>query len=167
MLLFISTTMCEKCIKEKVSIHLILLFIDTTVIDWVLSVVFQYISCYSLSATQTGQTYTIYRVSIHLMLLFIWKPSANGLLRSMFQYISCYSLSIIWNQLLDGLKTFQYISCYSLSKWCRCPGSCSLVSIHLMLLFIQDCIKKATRFHSFQYISCYSLSVNQCFQFKS
>ena len=53
---------------------------------------------------------------------------------------------------------FQYISCYSLSRSLINFSTASLVSIHLMLLFIfllplEDLIPE-----SFQYISCYSLS---------
>ena len=35
-----------------------------------------------------------------------------------------------------GISLFQYISCYSLSPHTRVPSLCTLVSIHLMLLFI-------------------------------
>ena len=98
-------------------------------------------------------------VSIHLMLLFIGEKSFDKLLSSMFQYISCYSLSE--RELLDSIVilVFQYISCYSLSfgfYWCNTLyhrfntshvtlylealpfylPALSLVSIHLMLLFI-------------------------------
>ena len=78
---------------------------------------------------------------------------------SKFQYISCYCLSVLYKRKKLGTTTFQYISCY-------CLSSCSsnrdintsnfntshvtvyhlssfpwyarlLISIHLMLLFIQ------------------------------
>ena len=122
--------------------------------------VFQYISCYSLSASS----------------------SALFALQLQFQYISCYSLSIqrILVRLL--LIAFQYISCYSLSvpspvlslidtcfntshvtlyRWIPNPV-CMIfvVSIHLMLLFIPLAVQCNIAVVRFQYISCYSLSVN-------
>ena len=118
---------------------------------------FQYISCYSLSAWkakglalhtsfntshitlyQTSGTGTDRRkqVSIHLMLLFIGKGCSN---------FSC-------------LYTFQYISCYSLSINAKFISSHKPVSIHLMLLFIVAADRFPVLVAAFQYISCYSLS---------
>ena len=98
-------------------------------------ILFQYISCYSLSKKRR-----VLRVS--------WNQ---------FQYISCYSLSLrayrlVWMivcfntshvTLYQGLWTswrphqsFQYISCYSLSPGGEKDTSRTTVSIHLMLLFI-------------------------------
>ena len=57
------------------------------------------------------------------------------------------------------LGQFQYISCYSLSLWQRFSLLYkSIVSIHLMLLFIIFWRHCYFQFHLFQYISCYSLS---------
>ena len=54
---------------------------------------------------------------------------------------------------------FQYISCYSLSQYRVCQAEWrELVSIHLMLFFIDYLLSAAKRSGSFQYISCYSLS---------
>ena len=74
---------------------------------------FQYISCYSLSGIYQGDDGKYY----------------------MFQYISCYSLSISTYKGLDT-KVFQYISCYSLSRNRTNAEENLTVSIHLMLLFI-------------------------------
>ena len=76
-----------------------------------------------------------------------------------FQYISCYSLSQVLSSCLGILASFQYISCYSLSLWQRFSLLYkSIVSIHLMLLFIIFWRHCYFQFHLFQYISCYSLS---------
>ena len=53
---------------------------------------FQYISCYSLSSAKVRIPCGI-RVSIHLMLLFIGSISQERSEYMSFQYISCYSLS--------------------------------------------------------------------------
>ena len=141
---------------------------------------FQYISCYSLS----------------------YAALLPNKIFKMFQYISCYSLSEKIQSNQKRCDLFQYISCYSLSeaKYIEdkdnngfntshvtlYQGSAQgvqysrLVSIHLMLLFI-DCSRGLNRrtidvsIHlmllfievdqvienpelTFQYISCYSLS---------
>ena len=148
----------EVLLSELVSIHLMLLFINIPLAVWLWPDTFQYISCYSLSEGES--------------LIQI------GAVK--FQYISCYSLSIIGK--LNGYyyPMFQYISCYSLSTFLRCLCSSNLVSIHLMLLFIQwkrENTSKDGSFNTshvtlyrgaglvgtdpmaFQYISCYSLSL--------
>ena len=56
---------------------------------------FQYISCYSLSRKGMGYGTSGMRVSIHLMLLFIWLCLYKVSCGLMFQYISCYSLSVM------------------------------------------------------------------------
>ena len=97
-----------------VSIHLMLLFIQCVDAIKGGNYEFQYISCYSLSQTQ----------------------SVDKDHRVPFQYISCYSLSYMSGQ--DGyvITMFQYISCYSLSCYTHRKVSRVCVSIHLMLLFI-------------------------------
>ena len=121
------------------------------VIHW-----FQYISCYSLSQEDESYDETGI-VSIHLMLLFIITPVAEDWDKRLFQYISCYSLSV-YVLPLQSAPSFQYISCYSLSSMCITMHniflfqyiSCyslstsgnrsdraAIVSIHLMLLFIE------------------------------
>ena len=119
-----------------VSIHLILLFIRFGKVPVIVTQMFQYISCYSLSI-KTMVSVGIRKVSIHLMLLFIGLLQSNSEPHSPFQYISCYSLSVTGNTY--GAKDvrfntshvtlyrktiqypqypfcrFQYISCYSLS----------------------------------------------------
>ena len=90
---------------------------------------------------------TLYRYIRGIIIVILW-----------FQYISCYSLSIPEDVQDKIKKLFQYISCYSLSQnSCRTEDSLmsfntshitlyrslfrtssdsSIVSIHLMLLFI-------------------------------
>ena len=121
------------------------------------------------------------------MLLFIpgyrWTSRASIL----FQYISCYSLSNLLIMKRYCKNMFQYISCYSLSWGRRQPTEQTDVSIHLMLLFIEDELSKIAdsgRFNTshvtlyryirgiiivilwFQYISCYSLSIPEDVQDK-
>ena len=97
----------------------------------------------------------------------------------------CFNTSHVTLYLISGNKTsekwkFQYISCYSLSRGKNFTGEIEnsfntshvtlyldgtitgipdgLVSIHLMLLFIEYFTSATTVTFSFQYISCYSLS---------
>ena len=75
-----------------------------------------------------------------------------------FQYISCYSLSGFMGNGQNIIKRFN-TSHVTLYRNTRCGGEGkSIVSIHLMLLFIElrKQLKKAKE--GFQYISCYSLS---------
>ena len=135
-----------------------LLFIFAATSPSNLFLIFQYISCYCLSAERrNGRNRCM--ISIHLMLLFIIEPLLRmcmymyfntshvtvyhypgffcSALRK-FQYISCYCLSQ-GNTVKEGAnKKFQYISCYCLSPshWEWPPGV--WISIHLMLLFINQ-----------------------------
>ena len=148
----------RKTRRKKVSIHLMLLFIQYRSNPSGHQQVFQYISCYSLSVDftieknyrpgfntshvtlyqqwqQAGASWT--HVSIHLMLLFI-----------------------VLQERTDGKdEAFQYISCYSLSTHASSLNCWSSVSIHLMLLFILPADSTITQEQMFQYISCYSLSL--------
>ncbi len=125
------------------------------------SILFQYISCYSLSNLLIMKRYC----------------------KNMFQYISCYSLSMTSKHYKYFQPKFQYISCYSLSRKYPWGNQREIgVSIHLMLLFIlrqkttdrtDGCFNTShvtlyrrwtfqNRWQwTFQYISCYSLSVYQ------
>ena len=121
-------------------------------------ILFQYISCYSLSigtakkieAKRVFQYISCYSLSKYDF--WIARYPAK------FQYISCYSLSFQRDHLHFQIQRFQYISCYSLSGTTRTEVSpyrsfntshvtlylysspnnvgSSGVSIHLMLLFI-------------------------------
>ena len=144
------------------------------------SILFQYISCYSLSLTRqwSMQRYLSFNTS-HVTLYLTSKADKTALAQT-FQYISCYSLSGSCSKYITESIRFQYISCYSLSWGRRQPTEQTDVSIHLMLLFIEDELSKIAdsgRFNTshvtlyryirgiiivilwFQYISCYSLSV--------
>ena len=113
-----------------------LLFITEEVTIPEQGTVFQYISCYSLSRSQTSSMPFI-SVSIHLMLLFISERLHFFIIGFLFQYISCYSLSWEEPTTMTIKEMFQYISCYSLSA---------------------DCKRQEEERKRFQYISCYSLS---------
>ena len=82
--------------------------------DVMQKLMFQYISCYSLSQKHQQKRRTKL-VSIHLMLLFISFADPDPTSFSRFQYISCYSLSTVEKRLRVCKEMFQYISCYSLS----------------------------------------------------
>ena len=77
-----------------VSIHPMLLFIDSSM-EYAASIItFQYIPCYSLSDIRNIK----FEAKIE------------------FQYIPCYSLSLDWNVVPTDIISFQYIPCYSLSE---------------------------------------------------
>ena len=163
---------------------------------------FQYISCYSLS-NSTERHEARYQVSIHLILLFILEAMVGIYLNTfvsihlMLLFIFFWtgyphvqgnvSIHLMLLFILEGVQIsmddslFQYISCYSLSRAVDIMETASVVSIHLMLLFINmlRCSRGIKRrfntshvtlyrgtgkkdgglFTTFQYISCYSLSV--------
>ena len=114
MLLFIKERSVKNIFFQEVSIHLMLLFICFDPANASKLMMFQYISCYSLS-DQRLQVQRCNLVSIHLMLLFIGSTFSSFVSDSMFQYISCYSLSSSLQVTGSFAVTFQYISCYSLS----------------------------------------------------
>ena len=137
MLLFINPLIAVHAFAAAVSIHLMLLFIGKKVYNSIPYLQFQYISCYSLS----------------LFVLLFFQDILS------FQYISCYSLSKPQGNMIQLQFPFQYISCYSLSKLILLMHRLPLVSIHLMLLFINMTLLKKCARLMFQYISCYSLSL--------
>ena len=138
MLLFIPKKSGHEHSVRTVSIHLMLLFIVTSLRKSYSFESFQYISCYSLSK-------------------FNHKDLAALVT---FQYISCYSLSDadIGNYVYG--KMFQYISCYSLSGI-----STSLHAVNAcfntshVTLYLRDLLDNK-QIVMFQYISCYSLSLS-------
>ena len=75
---------------------------------------FQYISCCCLSARVYIRSHT----------------------NTPFQYISCCCLSAPASYFVFPIVKFQYISCCCLSARTHCQSWMKLVSIHLMLLFI-------------------------------
>ena len=97
-----------------VSIHLMLLFIGIWKLEKVAEILFQYISCYSLSC----------------------EDSVESRSSTQFQYISCYSLSkcqaVYWKK-KEGFNTSHVTLYPSPAASSELPGT---VSIHLMLLFI-------------------------------
>ena len=120
-----------------VSIHLMLLFIGHAQIQNAFNILFQYISCYSLSQKRfslscfcTGFQY----ISCYSLSEI---PRGQVIATPVFQYISCYSLSLSQGRVIKRITRFQYISCYSLSTTIRTMRN---------------------RRSKFQYISCYSLS---------
>ena len=137
MLLFVRNWHEWKNCVRRVSIHLMLLFIAKTMANYVLEVLFQYISCYSLSPAlgwKRGQRRTFQYISYYSLSS---KLRAEHALGYQFQYISCYSLSERFGTIGVYPVLFQYIPCYSLSS------------------LTDQMLKAICRF---QYIPCYSLS---------
>ena len=154
----LSSSFFKKSISICISIHLMLLFID--------------------SFRATGKR--TLQISIHLMLLFIGKFNLKNSKLLLFQYISCYCLSPatprtpphtanfntshVTVYLVNGvyyhhsLLEFQYISCYCLSKqnFLRVRRLSDFNTSHVTVyrLFKAPHTVKII----FQYISCYCLS---------
>ena len=121
--------------RNRISIHLMLLFINCYIVNCLLCSIFQYISCYCLSLN-TSSVLIPFLISIHLMLLFILLPVCSLLCMSR---ISIHLMLLFiefgrfLNKLSDHFNTshvtvylpkdeteeidvwFQYISCYCLS----------------------------------------------------
>ena len=135
MLLFIGYG-CANKVNESISIHLMLLFI-----------------CWN-----NPSGINVFWISIHLMLLFIFSTSCFVSNPSKFQYISCYCLSLPYLSIYSLLFVFQYISCYCLSSRLALVAVFAVISIHLMLLFINFPRIQNPDQRKFQYISCYCLS---------
>ena len=75
-------------------------------------------------------------VSIHLMLLFIRNVRWNS--RKWFGFNTSHVTLYLEGEIIEEKPlTFQYISCYSLSISCPICFFRTVVSIHLMLLFIR------------------------------
>ena len=140
---------------------------------------FQYISCYSLSAWkakglalhtsfntshitlyQTSGTGTDRRkqVSIHLMLLFIGRILRNVTNGTEFQYISCYSLSdyIQNGTTVDQSFNTSHVTLYRRAGSALPGGKESFNTSHVTLY--QEFGYDPEWPEMFQYISCYSLS---------
>ena len=123
---------------------------------------FQYISCYSLSRKGMGYGTSGMRVSIHLMLLFIWLCLYKVSCGLMFQYISCYSLSVMAGTQGTFRTSFNtshvtlYLILRGLDSLYRVRFNTSHVTLY-HLLFHRIYYTQ----NSFQYISCYSLSVTR------
>ena len=136
MLLFIEMDLETYPKKKDVSIHLMLLFIPSLGRHEDLIRMFQYISCYSLSAVAVDMRVRIIGFNTsHVTLYRCCDNACDSCCRRFntshvtlylsrnvlvtiayeFQYISCYSLSADDNATPVLSAMFQYISCYSLS----------------------------------------------------
>ena len=162
-----------------VSIHLMLLFISMGHIPTTPPMLFQYISCYSLSRRKLQQGFRIL-VSIHLMLLFICMAYRLTGQKTCFNtsHVTLYQINTKSQDALLKCFNTSHVTLYQ--KRVRTCKKLVSVSIHLMLLFIQvdvlqpignQCfntshvtlyqLKEKTYYQlrKFQYISCYSLSL--------
>ena len=97
-------------------------------------------------------------VSIHHMLLFIFICALILDCFRMFQYITCYSLSLV--VLTEALQKYRFNTSHvTLYLGPMAERKCIIsVSIHHMLLFIQQMRTILLVNATFQYITCYSLS---------
>ena len=139
---------------------------------------FQYISCYCLSMPEeiyvnqlrdfNTSHVTVYPalilqclvdnwISIHLMLLFIL-ISFFPFIRFVHFNTSHVTVYPVPTRFFFILFKFQYISCYCLSLSSFLLIESPLISIHLMLLFIDVGDLWTQGSSGFQYISCYCLS---------
>ena len=142
---------------EKISIHLMLLFIRHR--WWIKTKfpLFQYISCYCLSYQSFHQAH-LNHISIHLMLLFI--PWHSGYLRTL-DGISIHLMLLFIGRICRGSVANIYFNTSHVTVY---PGTMQprtilySISIHLMLLFIFAATSPSNLFLIFQYISCYCLS---------
>ena len=103
--------------RLAISIHLMLRFIIVQPSSPSIELVFQYISCYGLSAYSrcTFQYRMQFQyISCYGLSKTIGKKTGQGIV---FQYISCYGLSISPFDKVFDVTTFQYISCYGLSGY--------------------------------------------------
>ena len=155
-----------------------LLFIGKATGESVRKELFQYISCYSLSASTFKNRSEYWRFNTSHVTLYPAHPSTFTVIFA-FQYISCYSLSesccrcfcsyhvsihlmLLFINItqerwihMAGFNT-SHVTLYHLIKGIRLTTP--RVSIHLMLLFIVRSNRHGCARWLFQYISCYSLS---------
>ena len=136
MLLFICRTRRTWNISRSVSIHLILLFIEETGSAEKKLQPFQYISCYSLSINSKMTVYLIARFNTSHVTLYQYKACKLHIRPERFN-TSHVTLYLEGEIIEEKPLTFQYISCYSLSISCPICFFRTVVSIHLMLLFIR------------------------------
>ena len=120
----------------SISIHLMLLFIIALFTAIYKPLKFQYISCYCLSSKYVQTNSGVLEISIHLMLLFIEECEEEFDGQLSFQYISCYCLSQSQETTMEicGDFNISHVTVYLVAIFIR--PFLSVISIHLMLLFI-------------------------------
>ena len=168
------------CSVVLISIHLMLLFIRVHSVRISLYFIFQYISCYCLSATE-GTTFvdkywfqyiSCYCLSSSFVHSAFRKSNFNTSHVTVyprrrhtesfslrFQYISCYCLSACPDVVLEVAYSFQYISCYCLSffSFVDMVKSAYFNTSHVTVYHLAT--HELFAFAAFQYISCYCLSI--------
>ena len=157
-----------------------LLFIDVNEILFGPYVLFQYISCYCLSASTASAStissnFTTSHVTVYqwyydsrLFTFIDFNTSHVTVYPELIQkwtMLKCISIHLmllfigLFNLATKGCDSFQYISCYCLSYTNHCFR---LVHIHFntshVTVYLSDCCCTTQR-SIFQYISCYCLSV--------
>ena len=121
---------------------------------WYESIKFQYISCYCLSVTSLYSIYVMH-ISIHLMLLFIC-GTVTGHDRC--HQISIHLMLLFICRMVSNLDNWIYFNTSHYPYWKITSYYLSLISIHLMLLFLLAFFHCFSAPSLFQYISCYCLS---------
>ena len=148
----------HRLVQWRVSIHLMLLFIQITMRFPHLVIQFQYISCcylsrYFLSILAICSSFNTSHVVIYQHSdWFIFSGT-------MFQYISCCYLSDWVRAEYAGLLTFQYISCCYLSQSRRFTSCYKQVFQYISCCYLSNiCFPSINSYNMFQYISCCYLS---------
>ena len=118
-----------------VSIHLMLLFIKYGLSSGSCGTL-GFISCYSLSINSKMTVYLIARFNTSHVTLYQYKACKLHIRPERFN-TSHVTLYLEGEIIEEKPLTFQYISCYSLSISCPICFFRTVVSIHLMLLFIR------------------------------
>ena len=171
--------------RNRISIHLMLLFINCYIVNCLLCSIFQYISCYCLSSPgfNVGLSYSRFqyiscyclsligvhfqrghRISIHLMLLFI--ISGFIIPRVKCHFNTSHVTVYLGHRVMELIKDiFQYISCYCLSpELTRSRNIYEYFNTSHVTVYPEG-EKTMANMNLFQYISCYCLSTDLCVWF--
>ena len=159
MLLFIRACLCCRCLLLCISIHLMLLFIFLGLYShhfiFIISIhlmllfipspldilgtflLFQYISCYCLSSFRYLSALFDFNFNTSHVTVYLENVVSVTVWTSRFQYISCYCLSGLEDvlQAVENDFNTSHVTVYPAMP--SNPERSILISIHLMLLFIQ------------------------------
>ena len=162
MLLFILSNYTTIRCSHFVSIHLMLLFIVSDIVFYMQLFCFNtsHVTLYPLWLNFRRLSQKSFNTS-HVTLYRCPNRTHSGHYgRFNTSHVTLYPME---RRIAETVNKFQYISCYSLSQSLQFLRLDPVVSIHLMLLFIDGMSGDAEIGASFQYISCYSLSQRRLF----
>ena len=170
----------QECCDQRslISIHLMLLFIDSNQFVHLLHFLFQYISCYCLSRKYSGKDFA--KVHFNTSHVTVYRDNcSNATYFSIFQYISCYCLSLQTGAKCARCTNFNtshvtvypvedprskelahfntsHVTVYQNHHRAETVGTPYFNTSHVTVY--QERIKASYREGIFQYISCYCLS---------